>query len=95
MVFTVLTLSQLGHILAIRSDKSSLNRKLFFSNIPLLVSVIFTIILQLTTLYYEPLRRILKTHALSAKELLICLSISSLTFFIIEAQKYFTQLKTK
>lgn len=95
MVFTVLTLSQLGHILAIRSDKSSLNRKLFFSNIPFLVSVIFTIILQLTTLYYEPLRRILKTHALSAKELLICFFISSLTFFIVEGQKYFTQLKTK
>lgn len=95
MIFTVLTLSQLGHILAIRSDKSSLNRRIFFSNTPLLVSVVLTIILQLATLYYEPLRRILKTHSLNAKELFACLFISSLTFFILEGQKYFTQLKTK
>lgn len=95
MIFTVLTLSQIGHILAIRTDKNSLNRKIFFSNIPLLMSVIFTISLQLATLYFEPLRRILKTHALTAKELLICLFISSLTFFILEGEKYFNQLKTK
>ncbi len=95
MIFTVLTLSQIGHILAIRSDESSFKRKIFFSNIPLLISVTFTIFLQLATLYFKPLREILKTHALSAKELLICLSISSLTFFLIECQKYFAQKKLK
>lgn len=93
MVFTVLTLSQIGHILAIRSEKSFFRRKNLFSNIPLLATAIFTIILQIGTLYLDQLRKVLKTNALSAKELCICIFFSSLTFFFIEIIKYLRNLK--
>ena len=47
MVFTVLTLSQMGNVLAIRSERELLFRQGLFSNLPLLGAVIFTCGLQL------------------------------------------------
>ena len=46
MVFTVLCLSQMGHVLAIRSDYRSFFRQGPFSNIPLIGAVLLTFILQ-------------------------------------------------
>ena len=47
MVFTVLTLSQMAHLLAIRSERESLFSLGLASNLPLLAAVVLTLVLQL------------------------------------------------
>ncbi|HPX88935.1 MAG TPA: calcium-translocating P-type ATPase, PMCA-type, partial [Methylophilaceae bacterium] len=81
MAFTVLVLSQLGHVLAIRSEKESLWRIGIFTNKPMAVAVIFTFLLQMATIYIPALNPIFKTEPLSLNELMICLAISSIVFF--------------
>jgi Ca2+-transporting ATPase len=55
MTFTVLTLSQLAHIMAIRSEHESLFRQGLWSNRPLLGAVALTFGLQMATLYVPAL----------------------------------------
>src|SRR5690606_9022230 len=51
MVFTTLTITQMAHVLAIRSESESLWRLGLFSNLPLLGAVLLTLCLQLATIY--------------------------------------------
>ncbi|MBI5435524.1 MAG: calcium-translocating P-type ATPase, PMCA-type [Nitrosomonadales bacterium] len=87
MVFTVLTLSQMGHVLAIRSERLSLFRQGLFSNPYLLGAVTLTFLLQLATIYVPALNEIFHTQPLSASELGICLALSSVVFFCVEIEK--------
>jgi Ca2+-transporting ATPase len=87
MVFTVLALSQLGNVMAIRSETDSLLRQGLFSNRALSGAVALTVVLQLATLYVAPLRRVFRTEALSAGELALCLALSSIVFFAVEIEK--------
>jgi len=87
MVFTVLTLSQMGHVLAIRTEKESLFGAGMFSNPLLIFSVLLTFVLQMATIYVPILNPIFKTEALSIGELLLCLALSSVVFFAVEAEK--------
>jgi Ca2+-transporting ATPase len=87
MVFTVLTLSQMGHVLAIRSERDSILRIGLFSNRPLLLAVLLTFALQMTVLYLPWLQPIFRTTALTAAELGICLAVSSVVFLAVEAEK--------
>ncbi len=87
MTFTVLTLSQLGHVLAIRSDRDSVFRQGFLSNVPLLGAVLFTVGLQLATLYVPAFNPVFKTEPLTASELAFCLAISTVVFFAVEGEK--------
>ena len=61
MVFTVLSLSQLGHVLGIRSEKEFLYQQGLFSNMPLLGAVVLTIILQLAVIYLPFANQLFKT----------------------------------
>ncbi|MEE7627411.1 cation-translocating P-type ATPase [Methylobacter sp. Wu8] len=88
MVFTVLALSQMGHVLAIRSERESLFSQGLFSNMPLLGSVLLTFCLQMAVLYVPVLQPIFKTEALSLDELLLCLALSSVVFFVVEVEKW-------
>ncbi|MCX7164665.1 MAG: cation-translocating P-type ATPase C-terminal domain-containing protein [Rhodocyclales bacterium] len=88
MVFTVLTLSQLGHILAIRSERESLFTIGVFSNRPLIAVLIGTVLLQMTTLYVPALNSIFHTQPLSAGELVACFLISSVVFWGVEVEKW-------
>jgi ATPase, P-type (transporting), HAD superfamily, subfamily IC len=88
MVFTVLALSQMGHVLAIRSERESLFSQGLFSNKPLLGSVLLTFGLQMAVLYVPVLQPIFKTDALSLDELLLCLALSSVVFFVVEIEKW-------
>ena len=88
MVFTVLALSQMGHVLAIRSERESLFNQGLFSNKPLLGSVLLTFVLQMAVLYVPVLQPIFKTQALSSNELLFCLALSSVVFFVVEIEKW-------
>lgn len=87
MVFTVLTLSQLAHALAIRSDRDSLLRQGLLSNRPLLGAVILTLGLQLAVIYLPFFQPIFNTAPLSLAELAICLVLPLVVFFAVEVEK--------
>ena len=88
MVFTVLTLSQMGHVLAIRSETSSLFSMGLFTNPMLLFAVLLTFLLQMATIFVPALNPIFKTTALSLQELVQCLALSSVVFFAVEIEKW-------
>ncbi len=87
MVFTVLCLTQLGHVMAIRSEKESLFRQGIFTNRPLLLSVGATFLLQLATIYVPALNPVFKTEPLTASELLIVFLLSTIVFIAVELEK--------
>jgi Ca2+-transporting ATPase len=88
MAFTVLTLTQLAHVMAIRSERDSLFRQGLTSNLPLLGAVVFTLALQIAVIYVPYLNALLSTHPLTAAELALCLALSSVVFFAVEAEKW-------
>jgi Ca2+-transporting ATPase len=88
MVFTVLTLSQMGHVLAIRSERESFFSQGLFSNKPLLGAVLLTFGMQMAVLYVPVLQPIFKTEALSSGELIFCLGLSTIVFFVVEIEKW-------
>ncbi len=87
MVFTVLTLSQLGHVMAIRSERESLFAIGIASNPRLLAAVAFTVLLQLATIYLPLFNAWFKTEPLSAGELAACLVLSSVVLLAVEVEK--------
>ena len=95
IVFTVLTLAQMGNALAIRSSSDSLFRIGVFSNKPLIGSVFLTFFLQLAVVYWPPLQKIFKTTALTAGEFFLCLALSTVVFWAIEAQKLISRLRRR
>jgi Ca2+-transporting ATPase len=88
MTFTVLTLSQMGHVLAVRSERESLFVQGLWSNRPLLAAVVLTFLLQVATLYVPALNPIFKTTPLSTAELLVCLGVSTVVFGGVEGEKW-------
>ncbi len=87
MVFNVLCLSQLGNVLALRSEKVSLLKLGLMSNKPLLGAVVLTFGLQMATIYLPPLNPVFKTEPLSIGELLLTLAMSSVVFIAVEIRK--------
>jgi len=94
MVFTVLCLSQMGHVFAIRTERESLFKAGLFSNKPLLGAVILTFALQMATIYVPVLNPIFKTAPLTSGELAITLILSSVVFFAVEIEKWWFRRKT-
>lgn len=88
MVFTVLSLSQLGHVLAIRSDRTFLYKQGIFSNKPLLNAVLLTFGLQMAVVYLPFMNEIFKTQPLTFQELGICLFMSAIVFHAVELEKW-------
>jgi Ca2+-transporting ATPase len=93
MVLTVLCLSQLGHVLAIRSDRESLSKRGMLSNKPLLGALVLTFALQMAVVYVPFLNPVFHTAPLTFKELLITLVLSSIVFFAVEAEKLVVRRK--
>jgi len=87
MVFTVLTLSQMAHVMAIRSETEPLWRLGLRSNRPLLGAVVLTFALQMATIYVPALNPIFKTQPLSGAELMICLALSTVVWLVVEVEK--------
>src|SRR5574340_711058 len=88
MVFTALTLAQLAHVLAIRSERDSLFSMGLLSNRLLLVAVVATTALQLAILYFPALNRIFKTAPLDAGELALCVAGAAAIFVAVEIEKW-------
>ncbi len=87
MVFNVLCLSQMGHVLAIRSEKQSFFSVGIFSNKPLIVAVIIAFLLQFLVTYSPFFQPIFKTEALTFNEFIIVSVASSLVFIAVEIEK--------
>jgi P-type Ca2+ transporter type 2C len=87
MVFTVLTLTQMWQVMAIRSERALLHEVGLGSNLPLLGAVLLTFVLQLAVIYVPVLQPIFDTAALSLGELAACLALASVVFFAIEGAK--------
>ena len=88
MVFTVLSLAQLGHALAVRSERTFLFRQGIFTNIQLISAVLLTFALQLAVIYLPFLNNIFNTHPLSIEELLICIGLAAIVFHAVELEKW-------
>ncbi len=95
MAFTVLCFSQMGHVMAIRSDRESLFKIGVFSNKPLLGALFLTVILQLMLIYSPFFNRIFKTQPLSIYELAITFVVSSVVFCAVEIEKWIFRLRNK
>ncbi|OUM00983.1 ATPase [Variovorax sp. JS1663] len=87
MVFTVLTLSQMAYVLAIRSDTESLFRLGWRSNLPMAGAVLSTLGLQLSVIYVPALQAVFHTEALAIGELGICMACAALVFAAVEVEK--------
>ncbi|HLC21888.1 MAG TPA: cation-transporting P-type ATPase, partial [Candidatus Methylomirabilis sp.] len=88
MVFTVLCLSQLANVLAIRSERESLFTQGLLSNKPLLGAVALTFLLQMVVIYVPILNGVFKTEPLSPVELALALGVSSAVFLAVEGEKW-------
>ena len=88
IVFTTLTLSQMGNALALRSERESLFKIGLLSNKSLLNAVLLTLVLQLAVIYLPFLQSVFKTNPLSWQELLISLVLSTIVFWGVEIEKW-------
>jgi P-type Ca2+ transporter type 2C len=93
MVFTTLTLSQLSHVMAIRSGDESLFRVGLLSNKPLLGAVALTFVLQLLAIYTPFFQRFLETEALPLADLAIAVALSTIIFWAVEVEKWLGRRK--
>lgn len=95
IVFNVLCLSQMGHVLAIRSEKQSLFSIGIFSNKPLIGAVMIALLLQFVITYTPFLQPIFQTESLSLYEFVIVGAASSLVFFAVEVEKIVSRRRVK
>lgn len=89
MVFTILSFSQMAHVMAIRSDWQSIFKQGVFGNKQLAGAVFSTFVLQLAVIYIPFLQEIFNTQPLSLIELIICIGLSSIVFWAVEIEKLF------
>ncbi|MFN9324969.1 MAG: cation-translocating P-type ATPase, partial [Flavobacteriales bacterium] len=86
IAFNVLCLSQMGHVWAIRSERSFL-RTNFFSNPALLGAVALTFGLQALVTFVPLFQRVFNTQALTAEEFLVVTALSSVVFIGVEVER--------
>jgi P-type Ca2+ transporter type 2C len=87
MVFAVLSFAQLGHIMAIKSESETIFGRNLLSNLPLLLTVLLTFLLQVAVIYVPFFNDLLKTQPLSMNELLICVGVSIIVPVAVEIEK--------
>jgi Ca2+-transporting ATPase len=88
MTFTTLTLAQMAHVMAIRSERESLFTQGVFTNRALVGAVVLTFALQMATLYFTPLHAVFRTDTLTAGELAIAVGAALVVFIGVEAEKW-------
>ncbi|NHZ71820.1 MAG: HAD-IC family P-type ATPase [Aquificales bacterium] len=92
MVFTTLTLAQMGNALAIRSNVDSVFKMGFFSNRMMILAVAATFVLQLMLIYVPLLQKVFKTVALPPRDLAVALVLSTIVFFAVELEKWIRRI---
>jgi P-type Ca2+ transporter type 2C len=87
MVFSTLAILQLGHALAIRSERTSTFALGLRTNVPLVLAVGATFAIQVALIYVPALQPIFGTQALGPFELAVVLVASTLAFVAVEIEK--------
>ena len=87
VVFTVLTLSQLVNVLALRSENESVFSRRFLGNRPILAAVLLTLLLQFFVIYWKPMQAVFNTAPLTAAELGVCLLLPVAVLIVSETEK--------
>jgi Ca2+-transporting ATPase len=87
MIFNTICLSQLCHVMAIRSGRDSLFRMGIGSNKPLLWAVLLSFALLLAVIYAPFLSQVFKTTALSPADFAISFILSTSIFWAVEFEK--------
>ncbi len=87
MMFMTMTLMQMGHALAVRSNKQSLFKIGVGSNPALLWAVIITILLQFVAIYVPLFQDLFGTEPLTIAELALSLALSTVVFWGVELEK--------
>ncbi|TDH27252.1 cation-translocating P-type ATPase [Segetibacter sp. 3557_3] len=95
IVFNVLCLSQMAHILAIRSGNESVFSIGILSNKPLIAAVLLTIALQFIVTYTPVLQPVFRTESLTMGEFLGVCAASSIVFFAVEIEKLLFRRKRR
>jgi len=93
VVFNVVCLTQMAHVMAIRSETRSLFTIGLLSNKPLLISVALSFLLQFLVTYMPWLQPIFNTQSLSWYEFVGVGVLSSLLFFAVEIEKAVSRRK--
>jgi Ca2+-transporting ATPase len=93
MAFSVLCFSQLGHVMAIRSESDSIFKIGVFSNKPMLGALIITVALQLMIIYIPFFNDIFRTQPLTFYELVITLAVSAIVFWAVEIEKWIKRIR--
>ncbi len=88
MVFTVLAFLQLAHAMAVRSERASTFRLGFRTNMPLLITVVVTALIQMAFIYLPFLQPIFETEALGVEELLVVALVTPIPFIAVEIEKW-------
>jgi Ca2+-transporting ATPase len=88
IAFTVLTISQLFHSMAVRSERESIFVLGLLSNRYMLGAVLLTVALQLMVIYVPVFNPIFKTEPLPLFDLGVCFALSSLVLFAVEIEKW-------
>jgi P-type Ca2+ transporter type 2C len=87
MVFTTLVIAQMGHALAIRSERDPIWKIGYGSNIAMLGAIGLTAGLQLVLIYVPFMNDFFGTTPLSFQQLLLCYSAALITYLYVEVDK--------
>jgi Ca2+-transporting ATPase len=88
IVFTMLCFVQLGHVLAVRSERESLFALGLLSNKPLLGAVAIAVALQFAIIYVPVLNRLFHTRPLDAASLGLTVGAAGVVFAAVEIEKW-------
>jgi Ca2+-transporting ATPase len=88
MAFTVLTFSQLAHVMAIRSETDSLWRIGLGSNRFMLATIVASVALHFAVVYVPLLQPVFGTAALSAQAMLVATALSLVVLLGVELEKW-------
>lgn len=95
IVFSILCFAQLWHVIAIKSEISTVFGPVIINNKSLLLAVAVTVLLQLAVIYVPFLNAYFHTQPLSAMELLLVFGISSIVLLVVEAEKFVKRRRKK
>lgn len=95
IVFSVVAFTQLGHVLAIRSNREFIYQHGLLSNKPLVGAILLTVFLQLGVIYLPVANSIFKTQPLQLSELLFCIATATILFHAVEFEKWIKQIRSR
>jgi Ca2+-transporting ATPase len=88
VAFFTLTMFQMFHVLAIRSELDYLWRIGLFSNPKLMGAVALTVGMQFVIMYHPRLQPIFHTAALTGGDLALCIAVAMTVYFAVEGEKW-------